>query len=283
MTTARIDARFAALKAEGRAGFVAYVMAGDPSRDQALDILRGLPADWMHHTDELYTRLDSLRAQTRRRLADVRKAGPSGSPQNRSERDAFATLYEDRIAQLEAVEERLAFGRLDLADGERRYVGRIGLTDEEQTALEAELNPVPLRRGDVLVRQGQEADALAAYQAALAKDPSNANGWYQRAKLEARGEDVFGFPPSWLSPTVVSNLSRARCSASCSSIHSMRSRITAPDISHSRSGCSSAITSLLNRWWRRRASASSPRKSAKIARASWAAPALWLPQVIASG
>ncbi|MGQ2990221.1 MAG: tryptophan synthase subunit alpha [Brevundimonas sp.] len=44
MTTARIDARFAALKAEGRAGFVAYVMAGDPTRDQALEILRGLPA-----------------------------------------------------------------------------------------------------------------------------------------------------------------------------------------------------------------------------------------------
>lgn len=44
MTTARIDARFARLKAEGRAGFVAYVMAGDPTRDQALDILRGLPA-----------------------------------------------------------------------------------------------------------------------------------------------------------------------------------------------------------------------------------------------
>ncbi len=44
MTTARIDARFAALKAEGRAGFVAYVMAGDPTREQALEILRGLPA-----------------------------------------------------------------------------------------------------------------------------------------------------------------------------------------------------------------------------------------------
>ena len=43
MTTARIDARFAALKAQGRAGFVAYVMAGDPSRDEALEILRGLP------------------------------------------------------------------------------------------------------------------------------------------------------------------------------------------------------------------------------------------------
>ena len=44
MTTARIDTRFAALKAEGRAGFVAYVMAGDPSREEALEILRGLPA-----------------------------------------------------------------------------------------------------------------------------------------------------------------------------------------------------------------------------------------------
>lgn len=43
MTTARIDARFKALKAEGRAGFIPYVMAGDPDRDQALEILRGLP------------------------------------------------------------------------------------------------------------------------------------------------------------------------------------------------------------------------------------------------
>lgn len=44
MTTQRIDARFAALKAEGRAAFVAYVMAGDPSPAEALEILRGLPA-----------------------------------------------------------------------------------------------------------------------------------------------------------------------------------------------------------------------------------------------
>lgn len=85
--------------------------------------------------DRLYGRLDELRAQTRRRLAAVRRAGPSGSPQNRSERDAFATLYEDRVAQLEAVEDRLAFGRIDLDGGERRYIGRIGLTDEEQTPM----------------------------------------------------------------------------------------------------------------------------------------------------
>ena len=43
MTTARIDARFAALKAEGRAAFIPYVMGGDPSREEALAILNGLP------------------------------------------------------------------------------------------------------------------------------------------------------------------------------------------------------------------------------------------------
>jgi DNA helicase IV len=85
--------------------------------------------------DVRYARLDALRAQTAARLADVRRVGPSGSPQNRSERDAFATLYEDRLAQLDAVEQRLTFGRLDLVDGATRYIGRIGLTDAEHTSL----------------------------------------------------------------------------------------------------------------------------------------------------
>ncbi|WP_062465058.1 HelD family protein [Demequina soli] len=85
--------------------------------------------------DGLYTRLDELRDEAGDRLAAIRKEGPSGSPQNRSERDAFATLYEDRIAQLDAVEDRLCFGRLDLRDGERFYVGRIGLSDGEHVPL----------------------------------------------------------------------------------------------------------------------------------------------------
>jgi tryptophan synthase alpha chain len=44
MSRARIDKRFAELKAENRAGFVAYVMAGDPDAETALEILKGLPA-----------------------------------------------------------------------------------------------------------------------------------------------------------------------------------------------------------------------------------------------
>ena len=43
MSKARIERRFAALKAEGRAAFVPYVMAGDPDAATALAILKGLP------------------------------------------------------------------------------------------------------------------------------------------------------------------------------------------------------------------------------------------------
>ena len=40
----RITTRFAALKAEGRAGLITYVMAGDPDVETAFEILKGLPA-----------------------------------------------------------------------------------------------------------------------------------------------------------------------------------------------------------------------------------------------
>ena len=43
MSKARIDARFAELRREGRAAFVSYVMAGDPDAATALAILKGLP------------------------------------------------------------------------------------------------------------------------------------------------------------------------------------------------------------------------------------------------
>jgi len=41
--TARLDRRFAELKAEGRAGLVTFTMAGDPDQEAALAILRALP------------------------------------------------------------------------------------------------------------------------------------------------------------------------------------------------------------------------------------------------
>ncbi len=78
----------------------------------------------------LYTRLDDLRDSTERRFRDVlRNAG--GTPQQRTERDGAAAGHARRLAQLNAAENGLCFGRLDLIDGGRQYIGRIGLLNED--------------------------------------------------------------------------------------------------------------------------------------------------------
>lgn len=90
------------------------------------------------YVGELYARLDELQADATRQLAAVRRDDVGAGHQSRSERDSFARIYEDRIAQLREVNERLAFGRLDLEtpDGSiHRYIGRIGLRDPEQSPL----------------------------------------------------------------------------------------------------------------------------------------------------
>ena len=87
------------------------------------------------HLDLLYSRLDELRERSERALAAIRRAPTVGTPGARGERDAFIALHAGRLAQLRSVEERLCFGRLDLVGGERRYVGRVGLSDEEHHQL----------------------------------------------------------------------------------------------------------------------------------------------------
>jgi DNA helicase IV len=119
----------------------------------------------------LYHRLDALRDQTRTRLAEVRRRGASGTPQARSERDAFASLYEDRLAQLEAVEPGLCFGRLDFTGGERLHVGRIGLTDD---------------RHDTLLVDWRAPAAEPFYRAT----PAEPYGVTRRRHLRTRGRDV---------------------------------------------------------------------------------------------
>jgi DNA helicase IV len=82
----------------------------------------------------LYARLDALKLEAEQQLDAVRLLDVGGNHQGRSERDTFARIYEDRIVQLREVDERLAFGRLELTDGDEdrfRYIGRIGLRDED--------------------------------------------------------------------------------------------------------------------------------------------------------
>jgi DNA helicase IV len=79
----------------------------------------------------LYDRLDQLRAQADERLrAILLEAG--GTPQGRTQREATRSHYAEQLAQMNAVENGLCFGRLDFAAGTPRYVGRIGLFAEDR-------------------------------------------------------------------------------------------------------------------------------------------------------
>ncbi len=109
-----------------------------------------------------YNRLDDLRAQVRARLDTVRAAGSHGSPTQRTERDSFATMYEDRLTQLRAVEDRLVFGRIDDVHGERRYIGRIGLSNDNHEPLLTDwradaarpfYEATPSNHGDIVMRR----------------------------------------------------------------------------------------------------------------------------------
>jgi DNA helicase IV len=77
----------------------------------------------------LYGRLDDLRDRASGRLSKV-LLETGGTPAAMSERDAFVEMYAQRINQLDAAENGLCFGRLDLTEGDRRYIGRIGILDE---------------------------------------------------------------------------------------------------------------------------------------------------------
>src|SRR5699024_9587894 len=86
------------------------------------------------YADRLYRRLDELVAQVERNLDQIQGSQHASTHQNRSERDSFMALYEDRLALLRAVSRSVVFGRLDMADAARHYIGRIGLftPDREQ-------------------------------------------------------------------------------------------------------------------------------------------------------
>src|SRR6187431_846823 len=123
----------------------------------------------------LYARLDELREEAQQQLEAVRRSTPGGTHQNRSERDAFARIYEDRVLQLRQIDERLAFGRLTFDESDdtpaHRYIGRIGLRDDEQ-------QPILL---DWRVPQ-----ARAFYQATAAT-PLGARA---RRHLQSQGRDI---------------------------------------------------------------------------------------------
>ena len=71
-------------------------------------------------------------------------------------------MYENRLTQLRSVEDRLVFGRLDAKNGDRHYIGRIGLsspdhepilTDWRAEAARPFYEATPSNHGDIVMRR----------------------------------------------------------------------------------------------------------------------------------
>ncbi|MFD2351955.1 hypothetical protein ACFSTC_25875 [Nonomuraea ferruginea] len=120
----------------------------------------------------LYGRLDSARERAESALRAVHARG-GGTRQAMVEREALATSQARRLAQLNGVERGLCFGRVDDRDGRSVYVGRIGLRDEEGSA--------------VLI--DWRAPAARAFYLATATDPGSL---VRRRHLHLRGRTVTG-------------------------------------------------------------------------------------------
>ena len=102
--------------------------------------------------DRAYRELDRRLESARASLAATQASPAGGTHQSRGERDAYAAHYAGLVASLEGVEDRLVFGRMDLAPdapgpgstgagtpdggaggaGRRHYVGRAGLQDSRR-------------------------------------------------------------------------------------------------------------------------------------------------------
>ena len=146
------------------------------------------------YVSRLYDRLDELRDEKKQQLARIQAQGLQGSYQNQSERDSFASLYQNRINQLNAVDDRLVFGRLDTDDEISRHIGRIGLSDAQQTR--------------ILV-DWRAPDAAPFYQATAA----NRQGVARRRHIMMSGRTVESFEDDVLTSTDAGQTSQALLSA----------------------------------------------------------------------
>jgi DNA helicase IV len=82
------------------------------------------------YVSALYAKVDRLRKDAKTRLAEVLR-NTGGTHQARVERDVSTAMHTEQLASLSAAESGLCFGRLDFENGERSYIGRIGLFDED--------------------------------------------------------------------------------------------------------------------------------------------------------
>jgi hypothetical protein len=140
--------------------------------DPAPGAKRAALAEEQRHLDAVHARVEQLRARAEERRRAANREPGSGTFQAVYERDVTAHHHAVRAARLTFGDvESLAFGRLDLADGETLHVGRVSVIDES---------------GDVLLVDWRAPAAGAFYRAT----PARPHGVARRRTLTTRGRRV---------------------------------------------------------------------------------------------
>ncbi len=133
------------------------------------------------HVDRVYARLEVIKQEA----AEIERAGyqmaRAGTYAALVDRDAMVYHAARRRRLLDAEHDGLVFGRLDLHGGDVRYVGRIGLRDEDARSLVVDWR----------------APAAAAFYRATAVDPL---GVVRRRLIQSSGERVIGVEDDLLDP-----------------------------------------------------------------------------------
>jgi DNA helicase IV len=127
------------------------------------------------YLDGVYERLDAMRRSAERVAEAFSDVRAGGTHQARLERDIAVETTHRRLAALDIGDAPLAFGRIDRRDGDRFYVGRLAVDDEDRTPLVIDwrapvaepfyrATPVEpmgvLRRRHLLTRKGREVVGL---------------------------------------------------------------------------------------------------------------------------
>ncbi len=127
------------------------------------------------YLDAVYDRLDAMRRSAERVAEAFSDVRAGGTHQARLERDIAVETTHRRLAALDIGDSPLCFGRLDLRDGPRIYVGRLAVDDADHSPLVIDwrapvaepfyrATPVEpmgvLRRRHLLTRKGREVIGL---------------------------------------------------------------------------------------------------------------------------
>lgn len=125
------------------------------------------------YVDTVYERLEESTKVAKSLVAEGMARGHIGHEGGLVERDAMVYQASRRLSALHAAHDGLVFGRLDLTDGNARYIGRIGVRDADRE----------------IILIDWRAPAASVFYQATAQDPS---GVVRRRVLRCRGDQVIG-------------------------------------------------------------------------------------------